>query len=367
MIFLRLRRIRMRGLRPVSGNRKRCRLSIVISILILSIIIIVHELGHFLLARKNGITVTEFSVGMGPRIVSTVKGGTRYSLRVLPFGGSCMMLGEDEDNSAEGAFGSKSVWARMAVIFAGPFFNFLLALFLSLIVVAAFGYDAPVIGEVEDGYPAQEAGLSAGDRILSVNGRTVFLFRDVSVYLGFHQDEPVRVVYERDGLKYQAELTPRQDDDGYYRMGIVSSGMTKGSFFQTIQYSFYEVGYWIDLTFQSLGMLVTGQLSIHDMSGPVGIVSYIGTTYRESAAVSIAAVFANMLSIAILLTANLGVINLLPLPALDGGRLIFLIVEAVRGKRVDPEKEGMVHFAGFVLLMILMVVVMYNDIQTLFK
>lgn len=342
-------------------------MSIVIAIIILSIIIIIHELGHFLLARKNGIAVTEFSVGMGPRLLSTEKGGTKYSLRLLPFGGSCMMLGEDEDDATEDSFGSKSVWARIAVIFAGPLFNFLLAFFLSLIIVSSYGYDAPVVGSVESDYPAAEAGIQSGDTIVSVNGRHIYLFRDVSVYLSLHQGKTISVVYERDGIRNTAELIPKLDDSGYYRMGITSNGITHGNILKTLQYSVYEVGYWIDLTYQSLGMLVTGQLGIKDMSGPVGIVSYIGDTYTESAAVSVGAVIINMMSIAVLLTANLGVINLLPLPALDGGRLVFLIIEAVRGKRVDPEKEGMVHFAGFVLLMILMVVIMYNDITSLFK
>lgn len=341
-------------------------MSILIAILIFSLIIIIHELGHFILAKKNGVTVTEFSVGMGPRLLSAVRGGTRYSLKLLPFGGSCMMLGEDEDGTQDGSFGSVSVWSRMAIIFAGPFFNFLLAFFLSLILVSWLGYDMPVIQEVKDGYPAQEAGLQAGDRITEINGRHIYLFRDISVYLGFHSGETLDVKYSRDGAKYETTLTPVLDDSGYYLMGVTSSGLTKGNVLRIVQYSFYEVGYWIDLTFQSLGMLITGQLGVKDLSGPVGIVSYIGTTYTESAAVSAAAVVDSMMTIAILLTANLGVMNLLPLPALDGGRLLFLIVEAIRGKRVDPEKEGIVHLAGFILLMILMVVVMYNDIKNVF-
>lgn len=343
-------------------------MSIILALIIFSFIILFHELGHFLLAKRGGITVEEFSLGMGPRILSTVRGGTRYSWKLLPFGGSCMMLGEDEGTTEEGSFGSKSVWTRISVIAAGPIFNFILAFVLSVIIIGSIGVDKPVVLSVSEGYPAAEAGIQAGDTILRMNRKNIHLSREVTNYVTFHQGEAVTIVYEHDGEQKTATLSPKESEGGRYIFGIsvYSSYREKTGALETLKYSAYEVKYWIQLTIESLKMLFTGQVGINDMAGPVGVVSIIDDTYKESAADGGFYIWLNMLNISILLTANLGVMNLLPLPALDGGRLVFLILEAIRGKRVDPEREGMVHFVGLMLLMVLMVVVMFNDIRKLF-
>lgn len=343
-------------------------MSIILALIIFSFIILFHELGHFLLAKRGGITVEEFSLGMGPRILSTVRGGTRYSWKLLPFGGSCMMLGEDEGTTEEGSFGSKSVWTRISVIAAGPIFNFILAFVLSIIIIGSIGVDKPVVLSVSEGYPAAEAGIQAGDTILRMNRKNIHLSREVTNYVTFHQGEAVTIVYEHDGEQKTATLSPKESEGGRYIFGIsvYSSYREKTGALETLKYSAYEVKYWIQLTIESLKMLFTGQVGINDMAGPVGVVSIIDDTYKESAADGGFYIWLNMLNISILLTANLGVMNLLPLPALDGGRLVFLILEAIRGKRVDPEREGMVHFVGLMLLMVLMVVVMFNDIRKLF-
>jgi regulator of sigma E protease len=325
-------------------------------------------MGHFLLAKKNGVCVTEFSVGMGPRIVSFTKGETRYSIKILPFGGSCMMLGEDGTSDDERSFGKKSVWARISVIVAGPLFNFILAFILSLFIVGSIGYDAPIIYQVMDGYPAQEAGLQAGDKIVKINNEKIRLYREITLYVQLNQGETANVVYERDGKQFTSTLVPKLNDEtGTYLYGLAGSGIRiKGNAITTIQYSAYEVRYWIVTTIKSLGMLFQGKVTADDVSGPVGIVNTIGQTYDESKSDGAFYVWLNMLNISILLTANLGVMNLLPLPALDGGRLVFLIIEAIRGKAIDQDKEGMVHFVGLMLLMALMVYVMFNDIKRLF-
>lgn len=343
-------------------------MSIILALIIFSFIILFHELGHFLLAKRGGITVEEFSLGMGPRILSTVKGGTRYSWKLLPFGGSCMMLGEDEGSTEEGSFGSKSVWTRISVIAAGPIFNFILAFVLSVIIIGSIGIDKPVVLAVSEGYPAAEAGIQEGDTILRMNHQKIHVSREVTNYVTFHQGEDVTIVYEHDGEQKTAVLSPKESETGRYIFGIsvYSSYREKVGPLETLKYSAYEVKYWIQLTIESLKMLFTGQVGLNDMAGPVGVVSIIDDTYKESAADGGFYIWLNMLNISILLTANLGVMNLLPLPALDGGRLVFLILEAIRGKRVDPEKEGMVHFVGLMLLMVLMVVVMFNDIRKLF-
>ena len=343
-------------------------MSIIIALLIFSLIVLFHEFGHFLLAKKNGITVVEFSLGMGPRLLSFDKGGTKYSWKLLPFGGSCMMLGEDEGTMEPGAFAAASVWARISVIAAGPVFNFILAFVLSMFIIGSIGYDKPVILQVSDGYPAAEAGLKEGDIVKKINHSNIHVAREVTNYVTFHQKQSVTMTVERDGKDITVQMDPVANESGRYIFGISCSSNCheRCGILGTLKYSAYEVKYWIQPTIESIKMLFTGQASINDMSGPVGVVSYIGETYQESQSAGGFYVWLNMLNISILLTANLGVMNLLPIPALDGGRLVFLIIELIRGKRIDPEKEGMVHSVGLMLLMLLMVMVMFNDVRKIF-
>ena len=333
-------------------------MKIILALLIFSLIVLFHEFGHFLLAKRGGIAVTEFSLGMGPRILSKQIGETRYSWKLLPFGGSCMMVGEDGDSDDENAFGKKSVWTRISVVAAGPIFNFILAFFLSLFIIGSIGYDAPDVVAVADGYPAAEAGMQPGDRILQMNHTKIHVYREVSLYVQTHQGETVTVTYERDGERHAVTLEPKLSESGTYLLGFRGSGVrTKGNIFQTVWYSAYEVKYWISTTLQSLGMMFRGRVSADDT---------IGNTYEASKQDGGFYVWLNMLNISILLSANLGVMNLLPIPALDGGRLVFLFLEVIRrGKRIDPEKEGMVHFVGLMLLMALMLVVMFNDFRNI--
>ena len=342
-------------------------MSIILALLIFSLIVIFHELGHFLLAKRGGIAVTEFSLGMGPRLLSRQIGETRYSLKLLPFGGSCMMVGEDGESDDENAFGKKSVWTRISVVAAGPIFNFILAFVLSLLIIGSIGYDDPVVVALEPGFPAAEAGMQPGDRILQINDKKIRIYRDVSAFTQFHQGETATLTYERDGEEHTVVLKPKLNDSGSYVMGLLGQGVrVKGNLFETLYYSANEVRYWISVTVESLGMMIRGKVSADDISGPVGIVNVIGETYEASRQDGAFYVWLNMLNMSILLSANLGVMNLLPLPALDGGRLVFLFLEVIRrGKRIDPEKEGMVHFVGLMLLMVLMVFVMFNDVRNI--
>ena len=343
-------------------------MKIIIAILMFSFIIIFHELGHFLLAKKNKIKVNEFCLGLGPTLFGITKGETKYSIKLLPFGGACMMEGEDGESESEGSFNSKSVWARIAVVAAGPVFNFILAFLLALIVIGTAGFDRPEVKGVMEGYPAEEAGLQAGDIIKEINGKNIHIYREVSVYTLFHSNENLEVTYERDGEENTCTISPKYNEEaGRNLFGIYGNTMReRGNIFETIKYSVYEVKYWIEVTMDSLKMLVTGRVSVNELSGPVGIVKNIGDTYDESKSAGTLSVVLTLINYSIMLTANLGIMNLLPLPALDGGRLVFLIIEAVRKKRVDPDKEGMVHFVGLMLLLALMVLVMFNDIRKLF-
>ena len=367
-------------------------MGIILFIIIFCVVVIAHEFGHFIVAKANGIHVVEFSVGMGPTLFHVDKGDTRYSIKLLPIGGACMFEGEDglleqkeeaeadedsKDAESEktvdtfkksGAFPDAPVWARIATVVAGPLFNFILAFIFSAIIVGSIGTDLPDIGQVGEGTAAEEAGLMAGDTILELNGRKVNLFREISIEAMLNEGEAVTVVYEREGERFSTVLTPKYSEtDNRYYFGISATpGYTKFGPLGVMQYSAYEVRYWINTTIRSLGMLFTGKAGVKDMAGPVGMADAVDTIYTESKQDGVYYVWLNMLNFAILLSANLGVLNLIPFPALDGGRLLFLIVEAIRRKPVPPEKEGIFHFVGFALLMVLMLVVLYNDITRLF-
>lgn len=426
-------------------------MKIIIALLVFSVIILFHELGHFLLAKRNNIAVTEFSLGMGPRLLSTEKGGTRYSLKLFPIGGSCMMVGEDDDDNTEGSFNNASVWARISVVAAGPIFNFILAFVFAMIITSVVGYDPAKVLQVTEGSPAAEAGLREGDVITEFQGRHISIGRDLDSYMNLHglQDEEISLTYKRDGKKYDitytadsekrymlgfyymtegepqitqvmigssmaeagvmpgdiireingvavadakelqeylsghpldgSEVTLGMERDGKVETIVATPQMTKTvdsgfvyniyrektNFLGVMKYSTVEVRYWISSTIESLMMLVKGQFSVNDLAGPVGIINVIGDSYEEAKEEGAVMVWMQMLYWAILLSANLGVMNLLPIPALDGGRLVFLLIEAVRKKRLNPNVEGMIHFAGFMLLMLLMVFVMFNDFRRL--
>lgn len=343
-------------------------MNIIIAIVLFSLIILFHELGHFLLAKLNGVQVNEFCLGLGPTIIGFRKGETFYSLKLFPFGGACMMEGEDEDSASERSFGKKGVWQRFSIVFAGPLFNFILAWVFSFIILGSVGIDVPTIYQVAPDSPAAEAGIEAGDTILKLGKQNIHFYREISVYTYFHGGEKTDILWEHNGETFAGSITPRYDENsGRYLYGFQGSiGRQKSGLLRVIPYSFYEVKYWISTTLRSLGKLVTGQLNMNDLSGPVGIVKTIGDTYTASRSDGMFYVFMNLMNMAILLSANLGVMNLLPLPALDGGRLVFFIIEAIRGKRMDPQKEGMVHYVGLIILMVLMVVIMGNDIRKLF-
>ncbi len=341
-------------------------MGLILALLLFSFIVFFHELGHFLLARKNGIYVEEFCIGMGPVLVKKKGKETTYSIRLLPIGGACMM-GEDEvENLDEKSFNNKSVWARISVIAAGPVFNFILAFILSVIVVSWLGYDKPVIKSVLENSAAEEAGLKEGDVIKEINGKNIHIFREISAYNQFHPGEKMELTYERNGKEYTVSLKTRPDETGRYLIGITQGQYKKANAFTALQYGFYEVKFWIDYTIESLKMLFTGVIGLDQLSGPVGIVDVVDEAYDTNIQYGISSVVLAFLNLSILLSANLGVMNLLPLPALDGGRLVFLFVEAIRGKRIPPEKEGLVHMAGLIALFGLMIFVMFNDLQRIF-
>lgn len=345
-------------------------MKIIIGILIFCFIVVFHEFGHFLMAKLNHITVNEFSIGFGPKLLHFKRGETEYCIKLLPFGGSCMMgEGEDEtDKDDPHAFVNASVWARMAVILGGPIFNFILAFLLSVIMISLSGVDRPIVNLVTEDYPAAQAGILPGDEIVQLNDFKTYFFRDVSSYIAIHNGETLKTVYRRDGKEYLTTITPVfNEDEGRYYIGITNTeGYTKTSGLSLIKYSYCEVRYWIYTTLQSVKMIIQGRVHAQDLSGPVGIVNVVGDTYDKVAQYGAVVVFVNMLNIAILLSSNLGVMNLLPIPALDGGRFLLLFVEAIIRKKLPEKVEAAVNATGIMLLFALMIFVMGNDIRKIF-
>ena len=348
-------------------------MTLIYFVLIFGTIVLAHEFGHYLLAKVNGIHVVEFAIGMGPKLAGFHRNGTDYVIRLLPIGGACMFEGEDGLNQQEGepspnSFNAAPVWARISSVVAGPMFNFILAFLLAIILVGFSGSDKPVILGVMEGYPAQMAGMEPGDMITKMNGEKIYLSREIYINTYLNGDKPMVVEYERDGELYTTELVPMYNEEtGRHLIGLQGYGeAVEAKGLNIFKYAYYEVRYSFVSTIKSLKMLVQGEASKDDVSGPVGIAQVIGEVAEEATPYGPLVLVLNLCNIALLLSVNLGVLNLLPLPALDGGRLVFMLIEAVRGKPIPPEKEGMVHFAGFVALMVLMVFVLYNDIVRLF-
>ncbi len=338
---------------------------IIISLLVFSILIVVHEFGHFIVAKKSGVFVEEFAVGMGPKLISKKIGETVYSLRLFPIGGFCRMLGEDADSDDDRAFGNKSVVKRMLIVVAGAFMNFLLALVIIFVLKNINGYIDPTIKTVLDGYPAQEAGLQAGDVIKKINGKKVIIYEDLTMILSQNADKPITVTVERDSQLLNFNIVPKQSEEGQWLIGFSPVGYVKGNIFETMKQSFGTLWFYIKYTIIGFVQLITGQVATSEMTGAIGIVNIMGETYEAGLKYSVGVAIQSIAEIAALISANLGVVNLLPLPALDGGRFVFLLIEAIRRKPVSAEKEGMVHFIGFVALMILAVFVAYNDVLNL--
>lgn len=468
-------------------------MNIILAILMLGVLIFVHEFGHFIVAKANGVAVVEFSIGFGPKLFKFKKKETEYCLKLIPFGGACMMLGDDmlaepgsreelsedsedtedveaieEDSDGHKtvsedkaytlkqeydmskAFANKSIWSRIAIIAAGPLFNFILAFIFAIVIIGCVGTDPCIVDVVNDASPAAKAGLLVGDEIVKINSNGISFAKEFSFHQSYHADEVMNITYKRDGKKYKTTVTPELKNVKAYRVGItvtnyttinsvsentpasraglkpgdtivLANGITvdenntlsdiigitkdaqaevvirrngneqtvlitpelveyqeyytgfdcygirqKVSPAQTIVAAFKEVGYWIETVIKSIGMMFTGEIGINALSGPVGVVDAVNTVVEQSKPDGAFYVMLNILNFMVMISANLGVMNLLPIPALDGGRLLFMLIGLVRGKPVKKEREGMVHFVGMVLLMLLMVYVLFKDIVGLF-
>ncbi len=333
--------------------------TIVASIIIFGLLIFVHEFGHYLFARLAGIHVLEFAIGFGKVLFGWERGGTRYTLRIFPLGGFCKMLGEDpEDALVEGSFQGKPVPQRLAVIAAGSFMNFLLAVILFALLYFFFigvpQTGTSVIGQVFEDGPAYQAGLEEGDKVVSINGIETKKWNDVVSMINTHPEQEIELKLLRDETHIAKTVVP-QDDNGRGLIGIAPASK-KHAFFSSLYLGLTYTWFLIQLIFVSLFQMISGSIPA-DVAGPVGIAAVVGEMMQEGVS--------NLISLAAIISVNLGIINLLPIPALDGSRIVFLILEGIRGKPVDPRKEGFIHFVGFTLLILLMVFIAFHDISRL--
>lgn len=328
---------------------------IILAILAFGILIIIHELGHFTLAKLNGIKVEEFSIGMGPKILSKQGKETRYSLSLFPIGGYVKMMGEEEVVDDERSFSSKSPLRRLSVIIAGAAMNYLLAIIIFTFYIHNFGYALPVVGEVQASTPAYEAGLEVGDKFLKVNNSKVFSYQDVSAGVIMGKDKPVNLLIDRNGEKKELTLTPEKMEGGTYRIGIAFDSNKNPNFMTSFKQSFNETASTVLQTFKGLKMMVTGQANLKtDVGGPLTIVKMSAETAKAG--------IWPLLYFTAFISVNLAVMNLLPFPALDGGWCIILLIELITRRKVPDKIVGTLNYIGFAALMALMLLVTVKDI-----
>ena len=349
---------------------------IVFAILLFSVVIFLHELGHFVAAKLFGVQVNEFSIFMGPAIVKWQRGETLYAIRCIPFGGYCAMEGEDEASENPRAFGSAKWWKRLIILVAGSFMNFVTGLvLLGILYAPAQQMIVPEVDFIEEGsLVGGENGLQVGDRFLKIDGENVYVMSDVSTLLTIHGGEVHDLLVERKGEKVllddfvmkKAEF-PNEDGTTSLRYGF-SFGIREadlGLKLQTVWNSAIDYARMVRL---SLGMLFSGEAGVSDMSGPVGIVQQMTETVETSQSTLDALM--NMLNYGALIAINLAIMNMLPIPAVDGGRVVALLittaVEKITKKKINPKYEAYLHGAGMILLLALMVVITFKDIWGLF-
>ncbi|NLK69360.1 MAG: RIP metalloprotease RseP [Clostridiaceae bacterium] len=428
-------------------------MNILWAIIALSFLILIHELGHFVVARWADIKVLEFSIFMGPKLFSWGKGETKYSIRAIPMGGFVRMEGEEEDSDDERAFNKKPAWKRALVVAAGATMNIVIAIIIMTVISFSLGYNTNTISMMSEDSALKEAGLMVGDKIVSYDKKHVFYPSDLSLFLYVSEGEPVEVSYRREGVKgvQQTTVTPKETAP-VYLIGVsvgmtdgkannIIQGVEKGSpadmagliagdviirvddvtvsqrddllnhlqqtkdqpveitvdrngdiitvhdvvpvasqtyFDLGVQYEYKKGGFWGAITsginysistmrsvFYSIGWLFTGKANFSDLSGPVGIVSYIGEVVDMGRGLSEKILY--LMQISAFLSLNLGVMNLLPFPALDGGKLFLILIEKIRKKPIPPEKEAWISLVGFALLIALMIATLFNDIPKLFR
>ena len=344
-------------------------LYILLAILFFGVMVAIHEFGHFFTAKLLKVKVNEFAIGMGPALWSTKRGETQYSFRAFPIGGYCAMEGEDEATGDPRAFAAQSWWKKLIILVAGSF------MIVLLLYSGVSAVRAPVITQLADGFALEgEDGLMVGDRIVSVDGHAILMYSDVITFLNKNDGNGIDLVIVRDGQRIElndfpmARIEYEYDGQTNLGFGLIFGSMEELNAWGRIKLSVAQTADFVRMVWMSLGDLISGQVGVGEMSGIIGIVDAVGDAGTASA--SLWDGFLNVLYFVAFISVNLAVMNLLPIPALDGGRIFFVLVNAVIylfSRRSIPAKyEGYVHTAGFLLLIALMVVVAFHDVWKIF-
>ena len=333
-------------------------ITIISSIIIFLLVILIHEFGHFIVAKMNGVSVLEFSIGMGPKLFQRESNGTLYSLRVLPVGGYCQLEGEDEENDSPNSLNNQSPLLRLKVILAGAIMNFILAFILLILLMSVSRVSTEVSGVIKDS-PAYSSGIQTGDQIVSINGENVSDGEELLKSIKESQGD-LNIGVIRDSQSKNIKVTPRLENN-IRKIGVNFQEEYNIKNFSIVKGFKKGLITFLNLTgmlYKFLGMLITGQLGLGGVSGPVGVVKEIGNAAKTGVA--------NLIFLLAYININLGVFNLLPIPALDGGRAIFILIEMIFGKKISQEKEGYIHMVGLILLLALIAIVTIKDVIKLF-
>ena len=344
--------------------------NILLFIIILTIIISIHEFGHLIWAKITGVYVYEFAIGMGPKIFSKQYGETVYSIRAIPFGGFCSLAGEDLDEDdakkvpKKRRLQNKSCWERFLIMVFGPLNNFILAVVLLFLIALIWGGTTmdPIISKVDKNSAIEKVGIEAGDKIVKINGKKVSTSDDVSLYIAL--SDPTKkntITVERDGKTIDFKVKPKKVKEGEevsYKYGMMLKQKKTKGFGNAIVYTYKKTGSIFKQMFITVKSLFTGGVKVSQLSGPVGIYSVVGEQAKTG--------LANIIYLIAFLSINVGFINLLPIPAFDGGHILFIIIEMIKGSPVKPELENKIHTIFLMLLLLLMLVVTFNDILRLF-
>lgn len=341
--------------------------NILLFVLVLGVIVFIHEFGHFIFAKLNGVYVYEFAIGMGPKLLSKQGKETEYTLRLIPIGGFCQLAGEEvEENERNKVpkgrrLQDKKAWQRFLIMFFGAGNNFISAIIIIFFISLVWGGTSmtPKISSMENNYPAKTAGLEKNDIILKINNHKISSMDDVSLYLTIadHEKQTKIQVKKPNGQIRNYKIKPKKVTKGKTTSYVYGIGLKQEKtygFVNAVKYTYKKTSSIFKQMFITVGYLFTGGIKINQLSGPVGIYSIVGEQSKAG--------LSSILYLIAFLSINVGFINLLPLPAFDGGHILFIIIEKIKGSPVNPDTENKIHTIGLMLLMLLMIYITFNDI-----
>lgn len=352
-------------------------LSVILTLIIFTIIVVIHEFGHFFVAKRCNVLVEEFAVGMGPKILGKKIGETEYTIRILPLGGFCRMSDEKPENENRIGFNDAAVLQRIAICIAGPVMNFVLALIIMIIMSMGTGIDTIEILSVIPGSGAESVGIRPGDKIIEFDNHSIHTKDELEFYKEKTGNKAVDVVVKRNGKKLRLNLVPTFDTENQrYLLGVSMnykaplfnmtntdfSGINKGRITEYISDGYWSSYSLVKLTALGFIDMITAKINVQELSGPIGVTAVVDDVYTTSVEYGFNIVILSIMSLMALLSANLGVINLLPLPAIDGGKILIYLIELITGYRLPKEKEAYISLVGFVLIMGFGIYIAFNDI-----